>query len=99
LTFLNRWLEHKRLSTERQKTFSKSDVLLVSSWMKFWLVPVVPKVLYFAFSKDSETILIMNCSCILVTRHGNMREYYVLESDILYSLFKSKIMILWDMEI
>jgi hypothetical protein len=44
---------------EEKRFWTEYDVLLISSWMSFWFVSVVPKYLNFAtFSNDSLAILI-----------------------------------------
>ena len=43
--FLDRKLEDKRFCTEWQQTFPDFNLLLISSWIEFWFVQVVPKYL------------------------------------------------------
>jgi hypothetical protein len=51
--------EDKRLWIEWQQPFPELILLLISSWMTFWFVSVIPKYLNFAtFSNDSLAILI-----------------------------------------
>jgi len=53
-TFLDRRWEDKRLRIERWQAFLEFNLLVMSSWMQFWFVAVVPKYLNFVtFMKDS----------------------------------------------
>jgi hypothetical protein len=51
--FLERRRENKIFWTDWQEAFSEINLLLICSWMQFWLVTVVPKHMNFAiFSED-----------------------------------------------
>jgi hypothetical protein len=71
--FLGSRLEDRRSCTERQQSLPEFSLLLISSWIKFWLATVVPKYLNcVTFSKHVSYLYIMILPCILVTRQQHI---------------------------
>jgi hypothetical protein len=69
--------EDKRFWTDWKQAFPEFNLLLISSWMSFWFVSVVPKYLNYAtFSSDSLVIILWFCPefwliiCILPHNHS-----------------------------
>jgi hypothetical protein len=59
-TFLNSRREHESSWTEQYQAFSDFNLHLISSWIQFWFVTVVPKYLNYAtFSKDPLAAVVL----------------------------------------
>jgi hypothetical protein len=75
-TFLDSRREDKRFWTECQQALPELN-LLISSWIKFWFVTVVPKYLNCAtFSKEFVSSLYVTIlACILVTKQQHILSF------------------------
>jgi hypothetical protein len=63
LTFLDSRRDAKTLWAEWQQAFPKFSLLLISSWIQFWSVSVVPKYLNFAMLSKDLFPIFMLCLC------------------------------------
>jgi hypothetical protein len=62
-TFLDSGREDKRQWTEWYQAFPKFILLLISSFMQYWSVSVVPKYLNFARHSNDLFAIFMLCLC------------------------------------
>jgi hypothetical protein len=75
-TFLDSRREDESFWTEWQQALPEFNLLLISSWIKFWFVTVVPKYLNCAkLSEDVSYLYVMILLSVLVTRHQHMLSF------------------------